>query len=141
MELSDAAKANQLLWWITFSQFAILVLAIGLEFYQIEIIIGSGVVYSIIGGVVAVFAQRRKRIWLAAAGWSAPAISLFIFALINLNEWGPAEATEPVQVMSIVYGLVIGSLLVKELLTLPALDERSDSQRHDNFGGFTSVPE
>jgi hypothetical protein len=73
---------------------------------EIETIVGTGPVFSGVGGVVAECGRRcrmRGMFWL---GISTLILSLFVFGLINVAEWSPGEAQRPVSVLLLIYECV-----------------------------------
>ena len=89
---------------------------------EIKMIMGFGPVFMTVGAVILITAIRQKgaknRLIAAVFGGSAILFTLLIFALINIFQWGPNEATVPVAVMSIGYAIIglplAGWLLRKE---------------------------
>lgn len=73
----------------------------------IESILVSGAVLSIIGIVVAMMSLRHKwgdlYVLTAIFGGSGPILSAGCFLLINLQDWGPSAATEPIGVIAVIY--------------------------------------
>jgi membrane-bound ClpP family serine protease len=78
----------------------IVVIALALMAYQIESIVGTGAILSIIGIMLAIAGIRAHNFVAIVLGGTAPAFSMFIFGLIYTLEWSPEEAYYPVQAMS-----------------------------------------
>ncbi len=73
---------------------------------DIESIVFSGPVISLLGLPIAFLAYRVRHwrgVWF---GLSGPAITLFCFALINIQNWGPGDAQGPVSVITSLYAAV-----------------------------------
>ena len=79
------------------------VIVIAVEAFNIESIIGSGPIFALVGISIAFLAIRQRNFFVAIFGASAPLFALFIFFLINVLSWGPADADQPVQWMSAAY--------------------------------------
>ncbi len=95
--------------WISV-QLLVVVVGIGLSVATIFSIIGSGLVLSLAGIVMAICAYRLRLRWGIVLGASAPLFSVFIFALINIMEWSPRDAELPVPMMASVY--LVGALIL-----------------------------
>ena len=74
---------------------------------HIESIIGSGVIFSLLGLFVAAGSGASRSRSMLVFGLSAAAISLFLLVLINVMGWGPAEAARPVTLMLLGYELAL----------------------------------
>jgi hypothetical protein len=70
---------------------------------EIESIVGSGPIFSGIGLWVAEHGRRRGLRGMFWLGMSTLMLTLLVFAVINLAEWGPADARRPVSVMLMIY--------------------------------------
>jgi hypothetical protein len=75
----------------------------GLAFWEIETILGSGPLLAIAGSLHAIAGHRRGRLSAILMGYSAPVFCLAIFVLINLKEWGPGAAQDPVSALAVGY--------------------------------------
>ncbi|MEZ6061558.1 MAG: hypothetical protein R3C19_14525 [Planctomycetaceae bacterium] len=73
---------------------------------DIESIIVSGAIVSLLGISIAVLAMRVRRWTGVMFGLSGPAITLFCFLLINIQEWSPGDAQVPVSRIVTVYAAV-----------------------------------
>lgn len=77
--------------------------AVILSIVDVETIVGSGPILSVIGLVVAFAGLVKGNRAAILFGLSATAMSLFLFALINRLRWGPSEASLPVSIILLVY--------------------------------------
>ncbi len=84
------------------------VVGLGLTFWEIKTIIGSGPVLFLVGWITAFLSFRRRLPWGVTFGVSGPLFSLLIFSLINLLDWGPGDAEQPVRILAGVYLGCIG---------------------------------
>ena len=85
-------------------QFVVLVFAIGFAAWNIESIMVSGPILSLIGIIIGGFAGWFRN-WLACLyGVSALTLALFVFALIFFNQWDPIQASKPVLAIGLIYG-------------------------------------
>jgi hypothetical protein len=75
---------------------------------EIESIVGTGPAFSLLGLLVAESGRRCRARGVFWLGMSTLALSLVVLGLINLAEWGPAQARTPVSVILLVYeGLAV----------------------------------
>jgi len=74
---------------------------------EIESIMASGPIFSILGFVVAFGWFASRSISTVIFGLSAGLISLFLFLLINILDWGPSDAAFPVTLMLLGFETVI----------------------------------
>lgn len=96
-------------------QYLILLGGVIASYIEIESIMFSGPAYSIAGiltAATALYSRNRSALWIAI---SAPSFALFIFLLIFLNHWSPADARAPVPILCTLYLLAI---LIVTLLRL-----------------------
>jgi hypothetical protein len=82
---------------------------------QIESIVGTGPAFSVLGLIVAECGRRSRLRSMYWIGLSTLALSLFVFALINIAEWSPAEASVPVPVLLLAYESVVIPLGLRTL--------------------------
>jgi len=75
----------------------------GFAFWEIESILGSGPLLAVVGGLHAIAGHRRGRLSAILMGYSAPVFCIAIFLLINLKEWGPDAAQDPVSALAVAY--------------------------------------
>ena len=73
---------------------------------EIESIIVSGPVLSLLGLAIALNWRRSRSLATLAYGLSPSLLSLLVFALINIMEWGPREATTPVMMLLLAYEIL-----------------------------------
>lgn len=76
-----------------------------LSFIFIHSIIGSGVIVFSVGLTLIVGGKRNSVASVALLGGSGIAIVLFVFGLININDWSPDEATSPVSMLISAYSM------------------------------------
>jgi hypothetical protein len=88
-----------------------IVLALGAAFLEVETVVCSGPLISLLGIYVAALGLRRSSRPAVAAGLSAVGFSLFVFLLICGLGWSPGQARVPVRVMGAIYAAVSTSLL------------------------------
>lgn len=98
-----------------FVQLIFVGIAVGLAFYEIETIVFSGPIGSIIGLVVFGVTYKSRLTMRKTIGLSAPIFSLICFSLIYFWEWSPSEAQEPIGILMLLYTIVIFILIVKEI--------------------------
>lgn len=84
----------------------IMAVALALETYQTETILGSGPVFAVVGVIIAMMTRRRRELEFYA-GLSAPVFAAFIVVLINLNNWSPRNGGPPIFMLSSLYASVI----------------------------------
>jgi hypothetical protein len=96
----------------------------GLAFWDIESILGSGPLLAIVGGLHAIAGHRRGRSSAIFMGYSAPAFCIAIFLLINIKEWGPDAAQDPVSTLAVIYLIpLVAAWLASELQRSRLRDE------------------
>ncbi|MEZ6125875.1 MAG: hypothetical protein R3C49_22335 [Planctomycetaceae bacterium] len=78
----------------------------GLAAWEIESILGTGPVISLLGLAILVAAIRARQPVAALVGASGPGISLICWAAILMNGWGPGDAQEPISIVAAIYALV-----------------------------------
>jgi hypothetical protein len=121
--------------WLTVTlvlQYLILVGGVIASYVEVESIMFSGPAYSIAGILVAVTALyygNRSALWIAV---SAPSFALFIFLLIFLSHWTPADASGPVPILCTVYllAVLVATFLMFNRMRrdLPSADAEVSSQ-------------
>lgn len=92
-------------------QCTVVVAGLPLALWEIETIMGSGPALAIAGLLVAIVARKHHDGSLKLLGLSGPAFAFFIFALIDVMEWGPDKAATPVLLLSVCYSVLLFSLL------------------------------
>jgi hypothetical protein len=88
---------------------------------EIESIVATGPVFSLIGlslSIAWIFYRRVPA--LPLIGMSLPILSLIVFALINLLEWSPDEASRPVSTTLLVYQAVVVAIGLNTLRSILA---------------------
>ncbi|MCA9212358.1 MAG: hypothetical protein KDB27_04775 [Planctomycetales bacterium] len=93
------------------AQMIIIILALLAQMWEIETIVISGFVFSLIGLSITIVAYRRSRPYAVIAGGSAVGYALLLIVVINLNKWSPADAEYPVRIMSSLYSAAFVPLL------------------------------
>ncbi len=113
-------------------QCGIIVVALAAEVYDIETIMGSGPIFGIVGIGIMLVAYRERDFRAAAFGASAPMFATFIFSLIVVMDWGPAEADQPVQWLS--FGFALLAVPAAGWMVLRRPDERYENldEHHEN---------
>lgn len=76
-------------------------------FYDVETIVATGPILSIVGILGAITSFRRKVAIGLWASISAPAISLGVFLLIFLRDWSPSYAQGPVPIIGTIYTVAL----------------------------------
>ena len=89
-----------------------LTIAIGvpLACWDIETILGSGVILSSFGLLCLATALRAKFTPGIIFGASGPLMTLVCFVLINANGWRPSDAQDPIGGLAVAYGVTFGIL-------------------------------
>jgi hypothetical protein len=100
---------------------------------DIESIVGSGVIFSLLGLFVAAGSGTSRSRSMLVFGLSAVAISLFLLVLINVMEWGQAEAAFPVTLILLGYELALAPVGLVALYHSLAGPIAGDRQRWRQF--------
>ena len=107
-------------------QMLIVVVGVGLSARQIETILGSGPVLFLVGFITAFLSYRRRFPLGIILGTSGPLFALFIFALINILDWGPDDAKQPVPLIAVVYFIFSGFAAFALILQIRAREKGFD---------------
>lgn len=110
------SKQNRLVLLFLFAQLIFAGIAVGLAFCDIETIIFSGPVGSIIGLVVFALTHQSSFTVRKAIGLSAPIFSFICFLIIFILDWSPGEAEKPIAILMLLYTIVIFIGIMKEVL-------------------------
>jgi len=100
-------------WWaVVASVLQLITVCVGvpIAWFNIESILFSGPIVSILGlltTILAIRARSGNTLLLSIFGLSGPAISVGTFALIAYQEWSPSDAQEPVSMLLIWYVLIV----------------------------------
>ena len=108
-------RRQSLGWLRLWSGLLLLTLTIGTPlavFYSIESIVATGPFALVFGLIVVSRGIKCRRIVTTLTGVITAIFVLFVFALINLNEWSPREAEEPVGAMIVVFDVLVVPLLL-----------------------------
>ena len=111
-----------LLWWyrlLAVIQCLTIMIGVVAAFIHIESIIASGSVLTSIGLVMTVLSSRVPFVRGVVFSASGPAISVFCFMLILLNNWGPGDAHGPVSGLAAIYGVIFLPLGLATILVEP----------------------
>ena len=123
--LRESVLRGAYFWIRSFIILQMLVAVVGTAaaFVDVETIVITGPILSIFG-IFGTIACVRKRynfgVWIGASG---PAICLAIFLIIQLFNWGPTEAQEPVPLIGAVYMAILcvmGLVALRETISLQA---------------------
>lgn len=76
-------------------------------FIDVETIVATGPILSIVGIFGTIACVRRRFHFGTLISASAPAISVAIFLIISLLNWSPGDAQEPVPLMGAAYTAVV----------------------------------
>ena len=90
--------------WLIALQFVVIVFAATFAAFDIESIVVSGPIFSLVGIVIAAFAARHRNRVACLYGISAVVFACFVFALIFFNDWSPRAASTPVLTLILIYG-------------------------------------
>lgn len=82
------------------------------QLVEVETIMFLGPVFCITGTILGVMSHRTGRSLLGVVGWSAIAYAILVIALINMLEWSPDEAKNPLAGLSITYALGVLLLIL-----------------------------
>lgn len=102
-------------WLRLWSGLLLLTLAVGTPlavFYWIESIVATGPFALVFGLIVVTRGIKSQRMVTTLTGVITAIFVLVVFALINLNDWSPREAQEPVGVMIVIFDVLIVPLLL-----------------------------
>jgi hypothetical protein len=98
-------------------QMLVIFVGLGVSFSNIYSILVTGPVLSFLGLVTAILCWRRGSSWGLVLGGSGPLFSIFVFLLINVQEWGPGDAERPVPMYGLGYlgiaGLIAAITLIE----------------------------
>lgn len=96
-------------------------------FIDVETIVATGPILSILG-IFGVVASLRQKCYLSLAiGVSGPAISVTIFLIIFLQRWNPSDAQRPIPVLAFAYSAAICLLGQAALRQISAIQGSLDS--------------
>jgi hypothetical protein len=111
----DKPRARPGYFWVKLFlllQLLTIMVSLGFAGYEVETIVGSGPVLSIVGLFLAV-ASAKKQLWFSFWwGISAPVFCAAVFLTIFLQSWSPSDARIPVPIMGGMYLLVSGMIFV-----------------------------
>ena len=91
-----------MVWLLIVYTLGILIAAIA-AMVEIESIVGSGPIMSLVGIWIAFLSYRRDRPIGLFYGLAVPTVSVFCFIVINLMEWGPSDAHVPVSAFLVLF--------------------------------------
>ena len=97
-------------------QMLVVLIGLGVACWQIESIIGTGPILSIVGIIVAVLSYRRSIRSGVLFGLSGLGLSVGVFLTIFLLHWSPDDARIPVPIMGGAYLGIAGSYALVLLL-------------------------
>ena len=109
-----------------FLQMLVVVVGLGLSFWAIETILGSGPVLFLAGFMTAFLSYRRRFPLGSILGTSGPLFALLIFGLINILDWGPDDAKQPVPLIAVVYFIFSGFAAFALILQIRAREKGFD---------------
>jgi peptidoglycan/LPS O-acetylase OafA/YrhL len=117
-------KRNRISIGFILVQLMFAVLATTLAFYDIQTIIGTGPIGSIIGLIVFAYANEpnipsRKKI-----GLSAPIFSLFCFSLVFFLDWSKTSAQFPVSTLMTFYTAILAVFVLLEITKFKEINFR-----------------
>ena len=81
-----------------------------MSYWSIHTIVGTGPVMALAGFGLAIYARRRKLIWLMLFGLSAPLVTSLVALAISGLGWSPPEAERPVRGLLTAYAIVAVAL-------------------------------
>ena len=81
----------------------VIVTSLAAEAYKHESIVGSGLIFSLVGLAIAIVAFRKRDHAAMIFGGSAMAFASLIVFLINYNSWGPPQGDRPITLLSFTY--------------------------------------
>lgn len=85
--------------------------ALFFQWIDIESILFSGAFFVLVGVVIAALGRRQSNTAAIVFGASSFAYATFLVAIINIFDWGPSDATRPVQIMSWIYTIMMLPLI------------------------------
>ena len=88
-------------------QMLIAVVGTAAAFVDVETIVATGPILSVFGIFGTIACVRKRYDFGALIGASGPVISVAIFLIIQLFNWGPTEAQEPVPLIGAVYMAIL----------------------------------
>lgn len=98
--------------WDTLSIIVCIVAATLIAFVDVESVMGSGPVLALFGIVLLVAGLvKRKKLRAILGGLHCMVCALFV-VMVNLWNWGPADADAPFLVMGVVHTLVTAGVVV-----------------------------
>lgn len=80
--------------------------ALALEAYEHETIVGSGPVFAGVGSIIAAISRRKNRELEFYAGISAPVLVAFVVFLINYNDWTPVTGNSLITIIMSLYASI-----------------------------------
>lgn len=93
--------------------FAILAVALGID--DIETIMGTGPIGSVIGLIVFGIAYKFEFSERKKIGLSAPLFSTICFSLVYFLNWSPGDAHIPIATLMVLYALWLFFIALKEI--------------------------
>ena len=130
----ERAPRGAYFWVRSFILMQMLVAVVGTAaaFVEVKTIVITGPILSIFGVFGTIVCVRKRYdfgTWISASG---PVICLAIFLIIQLFNWGPAEAQEPVPLIGAVYMAILcvmGLVALRETNSLPANAQIQSGER------------
>jgi hypothetical protein len=121
----ERAPRGAYFWIRSFIMMQMLVAVVGTAaaFVDVHTIVATGPILSMIGISGAIACVRRPCGFGTLIGVSGLGISLAIFLIIQLFNWGPSEAQEPVPLIGAVYMAILcvmGLVALRETISLQA---------------------
>jgi hypothetical protein len=121
----ESAPRGAYFWVRSFIMMQMLIAVMGTAaaFVDVHTIVATGPILSIFGIAGAIACVRKRYnfgVWIGASG---PAICLAIFLIIQLFNWGPSEAQEPVPPIGAFYMAILcvmGLVALRETISLQA---------------------
>ncbi len=117
-------------WVLIVYTLGILIAAIA-AMVEIESIVGSGPIMSLVGIWIAFLSYRRDRPIGLFYGLAVPTVSVFCFIVINGMDWGPSDAHVPVSAFLVLFAwacIPSCSLAVREVRRQRGLADRRPIQ-------------
>ncbi len=119
-------------------QMLVVLIGLGVACWQVESIIGTGPILSIVGIIVAVLSYQRSMKGGVLFGLSGLGLCVGVFLTIFLLDWSPGDARIPVPIMGGVYLGIAGSYAIAWLLQLRA--SSSTQQAASAESSITEMP-
>jgi hypothetical protein len=124
----ESAPRGAYFWVRAFIMMQMLVAVVGTAaaFVDVHTIMATGPVLSIVGIFGTIACVRNRYYFGAVIAASGSIISLAIFLIIQLLNWGPAEAQEPVPLIAALYMAIIcimGLVVLRETISLQANEQ------------------